>query len=149
MTDFAALLQPDKGQPAQTIRSVSKDGFDEWLGCQSERARSLVNANRFTAKPGEVVVIPGDNGNDWSVAVGAAKGPDIWYLAAVASKLPAGTYRLAEGTPGSAALGWLLSHHHFTRYLAKPDIIPQRILLTSDPAAIKEAVSLGPRRRSR
>ncbi len=142
MTDFAALLQPDKGQSAQTIYSISKDSFDDWLAAQPERVRSLVNANRFTAKPGEFVIIPGDNGNDWSVIAGAAKAPDIWHLANVASKLPAGTYRLAEGAPGAAALGWLLAHHHFTRYLAKPDIIPQRVLLTSDPAAIKEVVML-------
>lgn len=142
MTDFAALLQPDKGQSAQTIYIVNKEGFDGWLSSQSIRVRSLVTANRFTAKPGELVIIPGENGDDWSVVVGAPKAPDIWYLASVASKLPAGTYRLAEGTAGAAALGWLLSHHHFTRYLAAPDIIPERILLTRDPASIKEIVML-------
>ncbi len=142
MTDFAALLQPDKGQAAQTIYTISKDGFDEWLNSQSERVRSLVNANRFTAKPGELVIIPGENGIDWSVVVGAAKASDVWHLANVAGKLPSGTYRLADGAPSAAALGWLLTHHHFTRYLAKPEVVAQRILLTSEPASTKETILL-------
>ena len=142
MIDYADLLQPDKGQPAQLISVINNDAFSDWFAAQPERIRTLVTANRFTAKPGELIVIPGDKGDDWSVAIGAAKAADFWYLAGVASKLPAGTYRLAEGAPGTAALGWLLAHYQFNHYLPKSDPIPVRVLLTNEIANIKEIVSL-------
>lgn len=142
MIDYADLLQPDKGQPAQLIAVISNDAFSDWFAAQPERIRTLVTANRFIAKPGELIVIPGDKGDDWSVAIGAAKAADFWYLAGVASKLPAGTYRLAEGAPGTAALGWLLAHYQFNHYLPKSDLIPVRVLLTNEIANIKEIVSL-------
>jgi leucyl aminopeptidase len=142
MIDYADLLQPDKGQPAQLISVINNDAFSDWFAAQPERTRTLVTANRFTAKPGELIVIPGDKGDDWFVAIGAAKAADFWHLAGVASKLPAGTYRLAEGAPGAAALGWLLAHYQFNHYLPKSDTIPSRVLLTNEIANIKEIVSL-------
>lgn len=124
------------------ISVISNDIFDDWFAAQPEGIRTLVSANRFTAKPGELIVIPGDRSDDWSVTVGAAKRPDFWYLAGIASKLPAGTYRMADGALGTSALGWLLAHDHFDRYLPKADPILQRVLLTNDLALIKETVAL-------
>ncbi len=141
MTAFAKLLQPDKGQPARSIRIVAKADFEPWLAALPPREREIVAAVRFTAKPGEFVILPGDKADDWSVAVGAAESESVWDLAGVASRLPEGTYRLAEGNPGAAAFGWLLAHHRFSRYLEKPDPVPQRVLLTNDPAGIGDIVA--------
>jgi leucyl aminopeptidase len=142
VTDFTPLLQPDLGQPARSIHIVAKAGFDEWRAAQPERVRSLAAANRFAAKAGESVIVPGEAADDWSIAVGASDHPGIWDLAAIAAKLPEGTYRLAVGAPGAGALGWLLAHHRFDRYLSKADPVPQRILLTPEPATMSEALSL-------
>jgi leucyl aminopeptidase len=136
------LLQPDKGQPARSIQILPKGGFDAWLSAQPERVRSLVAANRFTGKAGELIILPNETAGEWSVVVGAAVTLGVWDLAGVATKLPEGTYRLSEGAPGQAALGWLLAQYRFDRYLAKADAVPQRILLTSDPASIAETVRL-------
>ena len=140
MTDFQALLQPDQGQAARSIAIATKDGFDDWFKALPERARAVVLAAQFKGKAGEFVIIPGEVADDWSVAIGAADTPGVWDLAGAVARLPEGTYRLSEGAPGQAALGWLLAHYRFDRYLPSADPMPQRVLLTSEPATIAETV---------
>ena len=147
MTDFAALLQPDRGQPAHLVHLLHPAGLEDWLGGQPERVRVTVSAARFAAKPGEVVLIPGGKPEEWSVAAGRGVEPTPWDLAAAATRLPDGPYRLApdadgSAAPGAATLGWLLAHHRFDRYLTAPEPIPARVLLTADPARIGEAVAM-------
>ena len=144
MTDFATLLQPDREQEARTLHIVDARGFDAWLGTQPARGRAAVAAAKFKGKPGEFVVLPGDGAEDWSAAVGAkdAEGLGPWDLASAVSKLPAGNYRLAGSRPGAAALGWLLAHYKFDRYLSEKRPAEARVLLTSEPAAIDEIVRL-------
>lgn len=142
MTDFATLLQPDQGQPARTIEIVAAKDFPDWLSTQPESVRVAAAAAQFEAKPGELLIAPGQEANGWSVVAGAQKHGSVWDLASVASRLPEGTYRLSEGNPGGAALGWLLAHHRFERYKKEEKAIPQRILLTGDPATIAETVRL-------
>jgi leucyl aminopeptidase len=144
MTDFAALLQPDREQSARSLHVVDTKGFDAWFGGQPARARAAAEAGKFKGKAGEFALLPGDGADDWSAAVGvkdaATLGP--WDLAAAVAKLAAGTYRLAGGKPGTAALGWLLAHYKFDRYLSEKKPVDQRVLLTSDPASIDGAVRL-------
>lgn len=142
MIDFASLLQPDQDQPARSISFVSKSGFGDWLGTQPERVRTAVAAARFEAKPGDLLIAPGDAGDDWSVVLGEAEHSSVWNLAGAAMRLPEGQYRLSAANPGSMALGWLMAHHRFERYLANAEPIPQRILLTKEPAVIPELVRL-------
>jgi leucyl aminopeptidase len=140
MTEFTDLLLPDHGQDARTIAIITKAGFEDWLAVQAPRARTAAATARFLAKPGELLIVPGEGPEDWSVALGAPEATGLWDLAGAASRLPASTYRLAEGSPGLRALGWLLSQHHFDRYLAVSDPAPVRVLLTSDPASIAEII---------
>ncbi|WP_157217032.1 leucyl aminopeptidase family protein [Flavisphingomonas formosensis] len=142
MTDFTALLQADRGQDAHLIHPVSAQSFDQWLKRQPERARTAVAAARFKGKEGSFVILPGDKPSDWSAAVGMPATPGPWDLAGAASKLPEGSYRLSEGEPGVAALGWLLAQHSFDRYKHEADAAPQRVLLTGEPARIDETVRL-------
>jgi leucyl aminopeptidase len=142
MTDFSSLLQPDIGQPAHNIEIVARDNFERWFSAQPERTRALANAARFAAKAGEQLIIPGEGDQLWSVVIGAPENQSVWDLAGAASRLPAGIYRMTEGNLGQAAFGWLLAHYRFTRYLPKADAVPDRVLLTSDPAMIAETVSL-------
>ena len=142
MTDFSALLQPDKGQPARTLHVVHPDAWTDWLAAQPERVRAAAAAHRLTGKAGNAAILPGDKPDDWSallVCDEPASSP--WKIASRATALPEGTYRLAEGDPGPAALGWLLAQHRFTRYRKAEDEGP-RVLLTADPAAIEGHVRL-------
>ena len=144
MTDFNALLQPDRGQPARTIHLVDPAGFDAWLAAQPPRARAAVAAQRLTPKPPAVAILPGDGHEEWSavgiVADGSALKP--WCLAKLAETLPAGTYRLAAGDPAAAMLGWALAQHRFERYRKADAPEGPRILLTAEPARIDETVRI-------
>nr|WP_294848369.1 leucyl aminopeptidase family protein [uncultured Sphingomonas sp.] len=145
MTDFASLLQPDRGQPARTVHLVDKDSFDGWLKRQNEGRRRLIEAARFDAKvAGASVTLPTD-GNDVDIvaAVTSLSDPSPWSLARLSETLPDGAYRLADGQPGNATLGWLLGQHRFDRYRSdKADERGPRILLTRDAAGIDRMVRL-------
>jgi leucyl aminopeptidase len=65
-----------------------------------------------------------------------------WCLAKLAESLPEGTYRLADGEPGPAALGWLLGQHRFQDYRSNEDNPERgpRVLVTGDAAKIEQTV---------
>ena len=142
MTDFASLIAADRGQAARFLILVAKADFAAWLKGQPARARAAIDAARFDGKADTLAILPGDAAEDWSVAVGVDPAGGPWTLANAAAKLPEGTYRLAEGAPGDAALGWLLAQHRFDRYREKPEAQGPRVLLTNEPARIDEIVRL-------
>src|SRR5690242_3750899 len=105
MTDFTSLLLPDRGQTARPIHLVDKDGFADWLKRRPADDRALVEAQRFDGKSaGAFVILP--RGPEFEVVAAVRKTSELspWCLAALAEKLPGGTYKLAEGDPGRAAL---------------------------------------------
>ncbi|MEQ7872402.1 leucyl aminopeptidase family protein [Sphingomonas sp. ASV193] len=143
MTEFTALLKPDRGEDARTIHLVDKHGFDDWLKRQTPEVRALLAAARFDGKSANAYVLLPARGEAFDVVLAVADAAVLtpWCLARLGEVLPAATYRLAEGEPGIAALGWLLAQHRFDRYRSepKPDAGP-RVLLTRDAGAIDAAV---------
>lgn len=142
MTDFASLIAADRGQTARSLALVAKTDFADWLKSQPVRARAAIEAARFEGKADTLTILPGDGAEDWGVAIGVDPAGGPWTLAHAAAKLPEGSYRLADGAPGDAALGWLLAQHRFDRYREKPETQGPRVLLTSEPARIDEIVRL-------
>ncbi len=142
MTDFATLLQPDRGQPARAIDVVHPDRFADWLNGQPPRIRSLLAAQKIIGKAGNRAILPGDPPDDWSALL-VCDEPESspWRIASQGEILPEGTYRLRDGNVGAAGLGWLLGQHRFERYKAGEPNGP-RVLLTSAPARIDETVRL-------
>lgn len=139
MTDFASLLQPDRGQSARTITLLTPETFDAWLNRQSAATRALASAQRFTAKPGTHVLIP--DGDGIAVVAGVADASSPWALAKLAEALPEGSYRLDGVEVGANALGWLLGQYRFTRYRKAEDAAP-RVLLTRDVAHRDEIIRI-------
>jgi leucyl aminopeptidase len=137
------LLQPDKGQPAIALELIDKDGFDAWLGAQPERVRQAAGAQGFRGEGYQLAILPGAR-DDWSVVLGVAKASELgpWCLAKAAEALPAGTYRVAQGGPGPATLGWMLGQYRFERYKTKKKEGGARVLLTDEPARIDETIRL-------
>lgn len=144
MTDYAPLLQPDKGQSAHTIHLVNPDGFDEWLKELPDRERQSVTAQGFTGKEAELAIVSGKEADAWSAVIGVVNPEKLssWCLAKAAETLPAGEYRLAGGDPGQAAFGWLCAQYRFERYKQEPETTGPKTLLTSKPAAIDEMLAL-------
>jgi leucyl aminopeptidase len=142
MTDFATLLQPDRGQSARTIHVVHPDGYDAWLAKQPARTRTAVAAHRLTGKAGNRAVLPGDSADDWAMLLVCNESVESpWRIASLGEQLPAGTYRLSDGEPGAAMLGWALAQYRFDTY-RKGDEVGPRVLLTGEPAKIEETVRL-------
>ena len=144
MTDFASLLVPDRGQKARPIHLVDKGSFDAWVKSRPAEDRTLLEAHRFDAKTAYAfAILPRRGEFEVVAAVKNAKELSPWCLAALAEKLPDGTYKLADGDSGIASLGWLLGQHRFDAYRSKPkDERGPRVLVTSEAAKIEQAVRL-------
>ena len=146
MTDFSPLLQPDRGGPAHPIHLVDKDSFADWAKKQSTARRELLEAVRFEGKNAfQFAILPAVHGHEWAVVATVANAGLLspWCLAKLGEALPEGTYRLAEGDPGPAMLGWLLGQHRFTAYKSNnDDQRGPRVLLTKEAAEIERTVRL-------
>jgi len=144
MTDFASLLVPDRGQKARTIHLVDKQGFEGWAKKRPAEDRALLEALRFDGKSAHAfAVLP--RGNEFEVVSTVKNTAELspWCLAALAEKLPEGSYKLAEGEAGKAALGWLLAQHRFDPYRSKKDAERgPRVLVSGEAARIDETVRL-------
>ena len=144
MTDFASLLVPDRGQKARPIHLVDKNSFDGWLKKRPAEDRALLAAHRFDGKTQHAfAILPRGNEFEVAAAVKDSKKLSPWCLAALAEKLPEGTYKLADGDPDLAGLGWLLAQHRFDVYRSKAkDDRGPRILASKEPAKIEPVVKL-------
>ena len=90
MTDLAALLQPDRGQPARTIEVVHPDAYEDWLKGQPKRTRAILTAQKVTGKAGNKAILPGD-GEDWSaLLICDEDASSPWRIASQPGFLPEG-----------------------------------------------------------
>jgi leucyl aminopeptidase len=106
--------------------------------------RALLEAHRFDAKSDFAFVLLPRGGEFEAVsAVANASSLSPWCLAKLGESLPEGIYKLAQGEPGKAALGWLLAQHRFDHYRSKNGKEPgPRVLLTGEAANIDPTVWL-------
>jgi len=145
MPDPNTLVQPDKGQPARTIHVIDAKGFDAWLAAQPPRHRTAAAAQKLVPSAYASAILPGDGAEDWSVVsvVANAERLSVWCLAKLAETLPEGTYRIEGVGRGKAIHGWLADQYKFDAY-KKDETAPvgPRVLLTSEPARIEEAVRM-------
>jgi leucyl aminopeptidase len=145
MPDLSTLIQPDRGQAARTIHLVDAKGFDGWLAAQPPRHRTAATAQKLAPTAYSSAILPGDGPEDWSVVSVVANVDRLtpWCLAKLAETLPEGSYRVEGREPGKALYGWLVAQYKFDRYRKKDDKAPApRVLLTSDPAKMEEALRL-------
>ena len=145
MTDFEPLLVADRGQKARPIHLVDKDSFAGWAKSRPAEDRALLEANRFDGKTGYAwLILP--RGNDFEVVSAVANVDSLspWCLAKLPDVLPEGSYRLASGSPGKAALGWLLAQHRFDDFRTKPEEPKSgpRMLVTEEAAAVEPTVRM-------
>ena len=145
MTDFAPLLVADRGQKAHAVHLVDKTTFADWVKTRPAEDRALLEANRFDAKTGyAAVILPRGKEFEVVAAVADVKALSPWCLAKLPDLLPEGSYRLAEGAPGKAALGWVLAQHRFDTFRSKKNEAEPgpRVLVTGDPAQVEPTIRL-------
>ncbi len=103
------------------ITIVEEDGFESWLGGQSDRIKGWVEANDFKAKDSKHLLLPGEDGSVAAVLfIQNADSWNIWSLSSLPGSLPAGVYQLEadlkEKEATEAAAGWSLATYVFDRY---------------------------------
>ena len=152
MTDFNALIEADKGQPARTIRILDVNIFEDWLKDQPDSIRNIVTAYNFIANPESYLILPvlaaqdksdDTEQGDFTVVAGVInhKNLDPWALAKLGGKLPEGKYRLAGASAKNALFGWLIPQHEFDQYKDLPDRQGPSVLLVKDEIGqVDEAV---------
>lgn len=109
---------------ALPLHVVDQPSFETWLEAQPEPVRTWVLANDFKGRRGQVLLVPSSDGRPMMAIAGygsaAQRARRRFHLAAVAAKLPAGTYRIASGIAGECleteCFGWLMSAYRFDRY---------------------------------
>lgn len=88
------------------------------------RIAAWAEANGFTAKAGQLLVVPGADGAPELALFGAGEAFDPMTTRGLPTRLPAGDWRL-EGVEGeaahSAALAFALGGYLFDRYKARPE----------------------------
>ncbi len=142
MTDFAALVAPDRGEPAVAIRGVSEAGLAGLRARLGAAAQAALDAAGFRGRADQAVVLP--EGDGWFAAIGLGPvdaPPGRWTLAAAAAVLPAGSYRFEGPLGPHACHGWLMAQHQFGRYRKPAEPRGPRRLLVAEPARIAPALA--------
>lgn len=136
------LVQADRSQAAVPIHLVSEARLAEWSKSLGTGQRAALAAQKFDGAAFQIAIVP--DGDGWFAAAGVVD-PDClssWCLARLAEALPGGTYRLANGKPGAALLGWQTAQYRFTKYRKEDDKAQgPRILLTDEVKAIAPSVA--------
>ena len=125
------------GHGTKELHLVAVEAQETWLETQSRRVRAWLAATGFTAKPGEIALIPDPDGGLASAVVGHGtardRKRDRFMLGGVRAKLPPARYTLQHALDPDAlteeTLGWLLAGYSF------------RALETAPPAEIASLVA--------
>ncbi|MDO5647707.1 M17 family metallopeptidase [Paracoccus sp. (in: a-proteobacteria)] len=138
-------MTPEFARPSDAARPL-------WLVWQGDDLPDAVGdwpaACGFTAKAGEICLLPGDNGLRGAVmGLGAPNqsARDRFPLARAAA-LPAGDWAVADLAgldPEQAALGWLFGQYRFTRYKSGAADGPRLVCPDGADAARVQAIAAG------
>lgn len=109
------------------VHVIEEDALENWRATLPEAQATWLVANGFSAKLGELCLLPGDEGQIIGAVAGygtpKARARGRFHIAAIVPKLPEGTYHLETTLTGDAlseeALGWLLAGYSFDRYRAQ------------------------------
>jgi leucyl aminopeptidase len=108
------------------ITPVDKASLQTWLEVNA-RYRAWVEANRFTAEPGQFVLLPDADGGVGRALAAKCAGAPVWAFAGLPTTLPEGRYRLDAPldrvAATDAALGWRLGSYFYDQY-KKPKRAP-------------------------
>ncbi|MFC4254600.1 leucyl aminopeptidase family protein [Altererythrobacter xixiisoli] len=135
------LIQADRGQDAIVVHIVNQEALPGLTAGLGTAQRAALAAQKFTGAAGQMAIVP--HGDGWFAVGGVADPAQLtsWCMAALADRLPAGTYRCIGGEPGAALHGWQTAQYRFTRYHEENNPEGPRILLTGDVKAIAPALA--------
>jgi len=145
LLDLAEHFAPADA-PARPLHLLRAGEVGRRITALPESARRWLEAVAFRPKAGELALFPGTDGLPAALAV-VPDSPTLWDAAAIRTRLPAGAWRVVEGTEAFAAedlaLGWLLAGYRFARYRTERADGPGPVRLRLDPPPVALAVAEG------
>lgn len=141
---FQIETGPDDG--AVPVTPLSAADLPGWRDQATEDAGRWIASTGFKAKAGQTALVPDAAGALAEVLVGMEAGaPDVWRLAGLPPKLPAGRFRAAAGGDlTETAIGWALGAYRFDSYKSADGSADERarlILAEAADAKMVEAVA--------
>jgi leucyl aminopeptidase len=114
----ASLAKSARG--AIALHAVTTKDLKDWLGRRQRREATFLKATDFSAKEGELRLVPNAGGGIAFAVLGLGGGNDIFSAAVFSEQLPAGLYRF-ESIPAAqgganGALAWVLGTYSYARY---------------------------------
>ena len=128
---MADSLLTTTDETSSPIELVPTSEFETWQAERSPLALSWLLKNEFTAKSGQTVWLPDDEGNPYSVAVGWNGDDDLATLGGLPYGLPAGVYHLTSSVTELQLLGWALGAYRFDRYKSN-EKEPAQLLISDE-----------------
>src|SRR5471032_1034933 len=140
----------DRSSSSLPVQFLSAPKWRAWLKEQSAPRRGWLESLGLSGSPGDFAVLPGRDGKAAGAVLVLPARPVLWDVGALATRLPAGTWKLGDTAPISAtdaAVAIGLGAWRFDRYKARKAKPGPRILWPqgADKAratAIIEAISM-------
>ena len=147
-----ALPFVDRSSSSLPVQIVTPSGWRRWHKEQSAARRGWLDSTGVKGKPGDLAVLPGRDGKAAGAVLVVSAKPVLWDYGALATRLPAGTWRLEGDTapvsPTDVAVAIGLGAWRFERYRTKAKAAAGARLLWPAGAdraratAVVEAISL-------
>ena len=131
------------GQDARPLHIVDRQRLAEWRGRQPEGLAQWMDAHRFEAAAGSLLVLPGEHGIAGAV-LGVGDPLDPFSYAHAPFALPHGDWRVEGALDADASqalqLGWGLGSYRYTRF-RKPLREPARLVVDALDAEVADLLS--------
>lgn len=124
--------------PAIPVTALAKEALEPWRESAPAPHAAFAAASQFAAKAGEVLLLPDADGGVAGVLLGLGAGDDPFAAAALAEKLPAGTYAFdtPPADPDAALLGFALGTYRFDRYKSRTTAREVRLVVPAGADAL-------------
>ena len=113
----------DRSSSSLPVQLVAQPRWRSWLQEQSAAHRGWIESSGVAGNAGDLALLPGRDGKAAGAVLVLSAESSLWDFGALATKLPAGTWRLASKTapvsPTDAAVAIGLGTWRFERYRAK------------------------------
>lgn len=112
------------------LTPLTPKSWETWIERQDEVSKMWVHTHQFTGKPGQLLLIPGPQGQIQEVLFGIDLEGDFWQWSSVAQKLPQASYHLSDipGDRDLICLAWGLAFYQFDRYKPAPAKSPPQLV---------------------
>lgn len=120
----------DQDSKAIPIYFITKKNYANWLEEQSHTVKTWLRSTGFECEPGTIGFLPSSLGEIEKVIW--IEDDSFWQYAALAQKLPAGSYKLSQSfdsvKANHACLAWGLAFYSFDKYSNKSSDVVKKLV---------------------